>query len=199
MNILDEVFALYKENYVKIFNVLYPAKGSTGFTERNLSVNFSKAYEKKYPSSVTWFEYQFGTKNNEHFDAIIVNKEKKELVIIESKRFSILSAKMREAGRDIKRMIDTALGCSDEFSRIVNDYDEYTVIGVFLADVWCETKTKCRIYESFRNKTFVTDYKEDIPGIADPHYYVTDFPGIDREYSKTLEKYHLLSLVWKIK
>ena len=36
----EDVFRLYQLNYERIFDVLYPAKNNTGFTERNLSVNF---------------------------------------------------------------------------------------------------------------------------------------------------------------
>lgn len=49
----DEVFENYKNNYVKIFDMIYPAKGNTGFPERNLSVNFAKAYEKMFENSAT--------------------------------------------------------------------------------------------------------------------------------------------------
>ena len=67
------VFSEFRQNYIDILNVLYPSKNSTGFTERNLSVNFAKAYEQIVPTAHTWYEFQFGTKNNLHFDAIIVD------------------------------------------------------------------------------------------------------------------------------
>lgn len=34
-----DVFENYRYNYQRIFSILYPSKNSTGFTERNLSVN----------------------------------------------------------------------------------------------------------------------------------------------------------------
>jgi len=40
-----DVFENYRYNYQRIFSILYPSKNSTGFTERNLSVNFANAYE----------------------------------------------------------------------------------------------------------------------------------------------------------
>ena len=89
-NIFDE----YKNYYECVFDVFYPSKNSTGFTERNLSVNFSKAYEKLNPKAITWFEFQFGEKNNLHYDALIINRETKELFLIESKRFSKLNKKI---------------------------------------------------------------------------------------------------------
>jgi hypothetical protein len=38
---LESVLAEYKAKYVSVFRNFYPAMGSTGFPERNLSVNFS--------------------------------------------------------------------------------------------------------------------------------------------------------------
>ncbi len=75
----EKIFENYKKRYESILDVLYPAKNSTGFTERNLSVNFANAYVQDHPGSVTWYEFQFGEKNNLHLDAIIVNKEQKEI------------------------------------------------------------------------------------------------------------------------
>ena len=53
-----DVFENYRYNYQRIFSILYPSKNSTGFTERNLSVNFANAYEQINPSAITWFEFQ---------------------------------------------------------------------------------------------------------------------------------------------
>ena len=93
---LDKVFELYKENYEKIFDVFYPAKNSTGFTERNLSVNFCKAYETVFPESISWFEFQFGENNNLHYDALIINPKLKVILLIESKRFSNPSKNLKK-------------------------------------------------------------------------------------------------------
>ena len=83
-----DVFENYRYNYQRIFSILYPSKNSTGFTERNLSVNFANAYERINPSAITWFEFQFGENNNLHYDAVIIDPENKRLLLIESKRFS---------------------------------------------------------------------------------------------------------------
>lgn len=89
-----DVFEKYRYNYQRIFSVLYPSKNSTGFTERNLSANFANAYEQISPSAITWFEFQFGEKNNLHYDAVIIDPENKKLLLIESKRFSNLRKKI---------------------------------------------------------------------------------------------------------
>lgn len=65
-----DVFENYRYNYQRIFSILYPSKNSTGFTERNLSVNFANAYERINPSAITWFEFQFGENNNLHLSLI---------------------------------------------------------------------------------------------------------------------------------
>ena len=59
---LESIFNLYKSRYLRIFEKIYPARNSTGFPERNLSVNFTKAYETYYLNCyvISWFELQFG-------------------------------------------------------------------------------------------------------------------------------------------
>ena len=68
----DKVCIKFKHNYEKIFEHIYPAKNSSGFTERNLSVNFAEAYEKTAmqlnQNCITWYEFQFGEKNNQHYE-----------------------------------------------------------------------------------------------------------------------------------
>ena len=80
--LLEEVFKDYKNIYDNILNAFYPSLGSTGFQERNLTVNFSKAYESVYEKDTvfSWFELQFGDKKNNHFDCLIVNENKKRTV-----------------------------------------------------------------------------------------------------------------------
>ena len=58
----DIVFLRYGDMYREILNEIYPAKNRTGFSERNLSVNFSKAFEKiaceSGQKAISWFEFQ---------------------------------------------------------------------------------------------------------------------------------------------
>ena len=94
---LDDVFDRYAEQYSAILNKIYPSKGSTGFTERNLSVNFSKAYEDiaGKDSAISWFEFQFGAKSRQHVDLVLLDYLSKELYIVEAKRFSNPTKKNR--------------------------------------------------------------------------------------------------------
>jgi len=157
---IDKILQQYKKNYSRIFEGIYPSKGSTGFTERNLSVNFAKAYEQLYPQAFTWYEFQFGQNNNLHYDAIMINPEDREIVVIESKRFSNPFKKVREVGEDIKRIRAFSTDYFGEFVDRIPNLKDYTVIGVILADVWAKGKNKIAIRESFKNSSFIRDNRQ---------------------------------------
>ena len=57
------MFDNMRQEYIKILNVLYPSKGNTGFTERNLSVNFCNAYKQVFSNAVVWYEFTFDKGN----------------------------------------------------------------------------------------------------------------------------------------
>lgn len=192
----EKLFENYKNRYESILDVLYPAKNSTGFTERNLSVNFAHVYEKDHPGSVTWYEFQFGEKNNLHLDAIIVNKEQKEILLVESKRFKNATSQVSAVERDILRICLSKDSYWEEFESRIEGFCDYHLYGVVLADVWTETKPKTKIKEAFENGTFVSKYLENLLLAArlevrcDVKHYV--------QKPKQLENYYLTSLVWKI-
>lgn len=102
------IFQAYQAQYLHILQHIYPAKGKTGFPERNLTVNFSKAYEQTLAQhgreGVSWFELQFGPSSNTHIDAVFLDPGEGELVLAESKRFSGPTAKFHEVGEDIQRI-----------------------------------------------------------------------------------------------
>ena len=193
MKSLDDVFGIYQKNYIKIFGLLYPSKNNTGFTERNLSVNFAKAYESINPSSATWYEFQFGDKNNLHYDAIIINPKEKVILIIESKRFSNVAKKTSEIKSDIDRINLSLSKYLYEFERVENNKG-YSIIGVILADVWDENTAKHSVLESYKNRSFVEDYS--MPSIS-PVYSVLDFKSLGK-YEWVEKNYYLLSLAWKV-
>jgi hypothetical protein len=145
----------YESQYLKIFRNFYPADGSTGFTERNQSVNFCNAFEKIYKNAFTWYEVPFKEDSNNHFDAIVVNPEEKEIFIVESKRFSNPNQKLISFGKDIRRILNR-----DNRTQIIkrlNDNEEelYSVYGVILADVWYETKIKREICDLWEDGFFI--------------------------------------------
>lgn len=201
---LNDVFDSYESIYRKILDNIYPAKNSTGFPERNLSVNFSKAYESvalhNNQEAFTWFEFQFGEFNNLHVDAVIINNSTKELFVIESKRYSNPTTKMKEIGEDIDRiylLIDELKRENDSnIIRIKIDGFKH-IYGVILADVWSETPQKADILQAYKDKSLLEKYNYEIRhihDIKDVDYYIQSFS--DNDYVK---KYNLVSFVWELR
>jgi hypothetical protein len=198
----DTVFSNYGDLYREILSCIYPAKNSTGFSERNLSVNFSKAFEKTACESgqkaISWFEFQFGERNNLHADAIIINWTTSEMLIVESKRFSNPNKKMQEIGRDIDRiynLIEELKECNSNNTNVrINISSIKHFYGVILADVWTETEYKEEILDSFDKECFLTSFKDslsyhhDIKQVKYNHYSLNDIVG----------NYHLVSLWWEL-
>ncbi|MCD8090596.1 MAG: hypothetical protein LUD81_08270 [Clostridiales bacterium] len=154
----DEVLNGFGEIYNRIFKNFYPSKGSTGFTERNLSVNFSKAYEKtaeKYgEEAFSWFELPFSENGRKHLDGVIVNVSLKEILLIEAKRYSDPPEKIPEILKDFLRITNTDWEYEFEKDRSGKEAalkaKEYKIFGLVIADVWLETKTKRNIYEFYK-------------------------------------------------
>lgn len=146
-----ELFEQYGGVYKTVLSNMYPAKNNTGFPERNLSVNFSKAYETvaniAEETAISWFEMQFGEKNNLHVDAVIINETVGEMLIVESKRFNHPLKKAEEIVKDIGRIY----GFISELKSENENKDKKARIdlskinhcyGVILADVWTEGDVK---------------------------------------------------------
>jgi hypothetical protein len=151
---IKAVVKIYHNRYAKIFRNYYPAHGSTGFTERNLSVNFAEAMEAMYPSTFAWFEVPFGDGYSEHFDAAIFNMDTQEIFVVESKRFSNPADKLIEAASDISRIANEKN--LDAIKSLIKncDVNEFTFYAVILADVWLETGPKIMIYENWYEKSY---------------------------------------------
>ena len=191
---LKEVFNNFVEIYkhMLLTNQFYPSVGSTGFQERNLSVNFSKAYDKTYDKDniISWFELQFGKDNNKHFDCLIINVSKKEIYIIESKRYTDASSKDASIDEDIERIVSfVEKGLDDRFEK----YKNFKIYGLILADVWTENDAKLDIYNSYTNKTHFFDR----PMILnDEQEYCTYL--FQKDIIKCNSDYALLSFLWKL-
>lgn len=117
--------------------------GSAGFTERNLSVNFSKAYEHSAATLkqdiVVWFEFQISgksRKNDNHIDGVIINYSTKEIFMVESKRFSNPRQKKVEILEDMERL--DADDIYSTFNGRIAHIEEYVIYGCILTDVWSE-------------------------------------------------------------
>ena len=201
---IESVFEAYGEIYRNILNNIYPAKNSTGFPERNLSVNFTKAYEmiaaQKGQNAFSWFEFQFGNSNNLHVDAVLINKTTNELYVIESKRFSNPTSKMKEIGEDIDRVhsfVEELRGenLQDKFRIKLDDFEH--IYGVILADVWTETPLKEEILQAYKDGTLLERYADEIKHereIDPVSYYVQNFcDNVD------VQRYNLVSFMWELR
>lgn len=197
----EDVLTEYKNIYENILSGIYPAKNSTGFPERNLSVNFSKAYEKKArqnkEEAYTWFEFQFGSKNNKHLDAVIINDKAKNVIFIESKRYSNPKNKKAYIIKDIQRIYDFL----PEFQKRIHK-SGYTYYGIILADVWNEDSSKEEIlnfYIKHKNAT-----KQDVIGFlktdAESLSYLPDTIHLDAKNVNIPgnKSYNLVSMWWQI-
>ena len=202
---IERILQQYKKNYFRIFESIYPSKGSTGFTERNLSVNFAKAYEQIYPQAFTWYEFPFG--KNLHYDAIIVNPQKRELVIIESKRFDKLPKKINEVYGDINRINAFYTSYYTEFAERIPNLADCAIRGAILADVWTERDSKIKISESFQNSTFIENYFPDLyktqaSWFVNGSYFNLDFSSIQpspvRDNKYIRHTYYLLGMIWDV-
>lgn len=146
-----------------------------------------------HPCAITWFEYQFGDKNNKHLDAVIINPQEKEILLVESKRFSNPNSKLGEMREDVERIKAAHNARQDEFDRIV-DFEQYAFRGVVLADVWCEGNSKAAIFDAFEKQIFAEKYQIPLPAV--PEYYIASFP--DCQYGNIQKNYHLVSFMWEI-
>ena len=199
---LEKEFMEYHNIYERILSNFYPSLNSTGFQERNLTVNFSKAYEKinSDKNIVSWFEFQFGEKRKEHIDCIIINETNKEIYLIESKRF-VSPRKTDEIIKDIKR-IKQIINDDNTYKERVKNIDSYHKrYGIILADVWIENTQKREIFEKFKDEKFFSakEFNELDLYKNDFNYFTHEFDNGEYFRKSIKDEYALLSFVWEIK
>ena len=157
-----------KARYEKILERLYPSKGSTGFSEENLLVNFSKAYDSvlkknSQQESTSWLEFQLKnrigeSRNDNHLDCLVIDDTNKRILFIEGKRFKSES-KIGEIGKDAYRIINVFGDRKDEFFDRIVDYDNYKFYGVLLSDVWLRGNDNfyTRIFKSYEESSLFSN------------------------------------------
>jgi len=199
----EDIFNCYYTLYEDILDGFYPAKNGTGFTERNLSVNWVKALGKTRADDriTSWFEYQCGEKNNEHIDALVWDRDKKELFIIEAKRYNNLPSKIRSVEEDVVRI--KGLSLYNDILEYERDGKKYVRIpkegvercyGIILADVWPEdTGSKEKLLKSYKDETFIKDFTKGLNTLEFNNltYHTYSFPE--------LSNYSLVSFTWQLK
>lgn len=207
-----DLFEQYGGIYKTILSKMYPAKNNTGFPERNLSVNFSKAYEtvasNADETAISWFEMQFGEKNNLHVDAVIINETVGEMLVVESKRFNRPLKKAEEIVNDIGRIYSFISELQSEEKARIDLSKINHCYGAILADVWTETDIKNDIFQSYKAgeqdpysaNSFLNKYcKKALNGREFPNlfYNVINMEEVfirDYKYGK----YNLVSFLWQI-
>lgn len=182
---ISDIFDDYKNIYDNILSKLYPSKNNTGFTERNLTVNFSKAYENVIHSKdvVSWFEFQFensfSMKNDNHIDCILIDDYNKNILFIEAKRFN-KQFKLKSVGYDIDRVYSLYNNRKIEFLNRINNIDDYEIYGVILTDVW--VNDDCNDFRRKINESFV---KKELYSNKSP--YFNNIYGY-KDYSQQIDK-----------
>ena len=203
---LESIFNLYKSRYLRIFEKIYPARNSTGFPERNLSVNFTKAYETYYSNCdvISWFELQFGENDNYHLDAVVANYTTKEIFFVEAKRFSNPAKKKEEIKEDIVRIHklkeELLKECDCNSARI--DLKMFnSIYGVVLADLWTENDTKKEILTQYLDNNFVQKGLKFNDDLGEIIYSVQSFKdGCSKNVAQCIQdNYNLCSVVWLLK
>lgn len=136
------------ERYSKILDAYYPAHGSTGFTERNLTHNFVISLRDYLGEcSISWFEAPINIGSRKHIDAVVFDPQRNAMFIVESKRFSNPGHAIDSVQSDIDRITDPAhislLGKGLKVPSIEKRY------GIILTDVWLENDKKTDIFRKW--------------------------------------------------
>mgnify|MGYP006423449285 CR=1 FL=1 len=157
MQTLDKAFEKLHERYCKILENYYPAHGSTGFTERNLTSNFVFAIESILgDNSIFWLEAPIDIEKRKHIDAVVFDLKSQSSFLIESKRFSNPEQKILEANNDISRLKNRKHYELLEKKLKTKINERYAVL---LADVWRENEKKREIYDQWPTSVY---QKQDV-------------------------------------
>lgn len=132
---IKNIFKETVQCYNQILSKYYPAHKSNGFTERNLTFNFSSCYRKAYPKSIIWQEACLA--GREHIDTLVIDEENKAVILIEAKRLQGENKK-ESLLRDYERITNKDIninGLAD-----INSED-YSLYALMIFDVWVSKKT----------------------------------------------------------
>jgi hypothetical protein len=143
----NETMSIMGARYRNILSNYYPAHGSTGFTERNLTNNLVASLESVLGKEcISWFEAPICTDTNKHMDAVVFFED--VTILIEAKRFTSVGSKLNSINDDVDRMssLKTITMVEKELSLLKSERRRYSIV---LADIWTETPEKIDVYESW--------------------------------------------------
>jgi len=171
---IDDVFSETVKSYENILKRYYPSHGSNGFTERNITFNFSHNYLAKNEKAIIWQECPL--KDGKHFDTLIIDDEKEAIIIVEAKRLQN-EKKLESVVNDFNRINEYSSEIKLDDNRLT-----YRKYGLLLIDVWIsKTKESEDIRAKLLNKLNLGTLDKD-----------TIFPKqVDLDYTDYSEKYHL--------
>jgi len=175
---IKEAFEHYFQKYTRIFESFYPATGSDGFVERNLTNNFVNELttllddKNSTPdcensllqdvNSFSWYEISIpksgnGTKKG-HIDAVLFSPKHESIFYIEAKRLSTyrgnFKKRIESITSDFNRIIDVENRDSIK-SRVGHEFkNEYIIC---LADFWISNN-----YKEIPNKNWIDVDKKNI-------------------------------------
>lgn len=151
ISVIHSAFNMMKLEYEKIFTYLYPANGSSGFTEANQTMNFVHCLKTKLDDdeTVAWFEFPW-LDPSKRIDSLVYSPKYKTLFCIEAKRIWDTN-KQESIKNDIKRLekgLNQQLLEDCFLNRNLAPFNapfNTKVINIYfiaLGDVWLETKKR---------------------------------------------------------
>lgn len=190
---IEIILKRMQARYSRMLDTYYPAFGTTGFTERNLTFNFCHEALCLNENLIVWQEAPLSNKE-EHLDSIIFDDVNKSIYIVEAKRLgaegAIFSIKNdMERLEDLSKQWTKIRGIDDCYVPERKNYIKYFVI---LVDLWAPRKStedtvkNLNKYNSFAEKVGKFGYNQ----IVGP--FKVDGKTLDNQ------KYFLLCAVRKL-
>jgi hypothetical protein len=213
---IKTIYGDYIERFRNTLRQLFPlcrnksGEYGGGFNEVNQTAYFLRAAENHFgiDKSVSWYElalpYDFDPslirdKSDRRIDGVLILKEAKTILLIESKRYESspikkLENSMNDALR-IQRVLsnDKVLGHWLKMSE--KDLESYRKFGLILGAIWLEPgkdNSKDRIFKLWHDKTLFGDIKGNYFG-ADERILLNN-----QECDSTWN-FHLLGFLWQVK
>jgi hypothetical protein len=180
--IIENVFLATVKSYEKILCEYYPAHGSNGFTERNLTFNFSHNYLIENQDAIIWQESPL--EKGKHFDTLIIDDKKKVIIVIEAKRLQN-EKKSESIYNDFRRINDHIKEITLHGEKL-----SYTKYGLLLVDVWISKKKGAADKRARLLKTLFSDDRYNDIQHKELEVKIDSF--------KCLESYHLVYKLFSI-
>lgn len=184
----DEIYKCYKEEYEKIFKIIYPENHAERFTEENQTLNFYNAIRSIYKDTIAWFEYPWRIdgvtfaeekSSSKRFDGVVYVPELDSMFIVEAKCLRNKN-KYEAMADDLCRILGMyGSECpegkkpSDSFTEVgkVKIHTDRKVprkvYAVILADFWC--KSRSRTYRKI-DKHWETEESRQAYGVKDNYF-----------------------------